>query len=152
MDFQDYQQITHLIYGYARFVDQGNFAAVGRLFQHGKIIAPAAPDGISGTQAVKDMFRNAVILRPDGTPRTQHLISNLTVSAVDRKTVHAESRLTVLQQSDSENIDILICGTYQDIFERHENAWAFSQRVISIDFSGPKNKLEKHLFNPSICD
>ena len=91
-----YRAIERLIATYAELVDDGDFAAVGRLLSDATFTAGAG--AVSGGDAIERMLRENVIVYDDGTPRTKHVTTNLAIE-VDEAAGTAMSRayFTALQ-------------------------------------------------------
>ena len=140
------QHVTALIYAYASSIDSGDYAAVGELFANGAIAyAPDAPEAeqVTGSEAVLASYEATTRLYDDGTPRSRHLTTNLTVD-VDHLfgTATANSYFTVLQQTDELPLQPIISGTYADTFHIVEGVWCFKLRVIEV---GQMGDLSQHL-------
>src|SRR5688500_13686039 len=94
-----YRAIENLLYRYAELIDAGDLAGIGELFAEGSILAPAGEQGFHGRDQVRGMYEAATRLYEDGTPRTQHNMSNVWIE-VDEAAGSARARLcfTVVQQ------------------------------------------------------
>ncbi len=74
-----YRAIQNLLSTYAERIDAGDFAGVGQLFARGEILGAGRRDqGDSGAANVKGnvIARSSLRRYPDGTPRTQHMMSS----------------------------------------------------------------------------
>ena len=80
-----YRAIERLIATYAELVDDGDFAAVGRLLSDATFTGGAG--AVSGADAIEKMLRENVIVYDDDTPRTKHLTTNLAIE-VDEEAGH----------------------------------------------------------------
>ena len=69
-----------------------------------------------------------VIIHEDGTPRTQHQITNVTVR-VDGARASARSCFTVLQVT-GQGLHPILAGEYHDRFERVDAEWRFTERIF----------------------
>ena len=79
----------------------------------------------------------------DGTPRTKHVTTNLVIDADDAAgTATARSYFTVLQQLEDFPLQPVIAGRYHDTFERVDDDWRLTERVILCDLVGD---LSRHL-------
>jgi hypothetical protein len=72
-----YRAIECLIATYAELVDDGDFAAVGRLLAEASFTGGAG--AVTGGDAIEKTLRDIVILHDDGTPRTKHVTTNLAI-------------------------------------------------------------------------
>src|ERR1039457_7315483 len=80
------------------------------------------------------MLRNTVILYDDGTPKTKHLSTNISIEVdEDARTGTARSYFTVLQSLPGLRLQPIASGRYHDRFERHDGEWVFAERRVSID-------------------
>ena len=70
-DRESSYRAERLIAIYAELVDDGDFAAVGRLLANATFTGGAG--AVSGGDAIEKMLRDNVIVYDDGTPRTKHI-------------------------------------------------------------------------------
>ncbi|WP_409467909.1 nuclear transport factor 2 family protein [Streptomyces sp. HC307] len=106
---------------------------------------PACPDAtftgsgepVSGRNAIQRMFQDTVILYDDGTPRTQHVTTNVAIE-VDEETSTAVSRsyVTVFQALPDLPLQPIARGRYRDRFERRSGQWRFVERQVRINLVG----------------
>jgi 3-phenylpropionate/cinnamic acid dioxygenase small subunit len=83
------------------------------------------------------MFHRTVIIHPDGTPRTQHVVSNLVVEvADDRASAAARSYVTVFQALPDAPLRPIAAGRYADRFVRRDDGWRFAARTVDIRLVG----------------
>ena len=134
-------EITALIHGYAELLDTGDLDGVAALFANADYGTPNQ-GRIRGTETVRKVYE-PVILYDDGTPRTKHVITNVTVTIEpDAMTASAASYFTVLQQVDDTPLQPIIAGRYHDRFECADGSWRFSERMILPDLVGD---LSRHM-------
>jgi 3-phenylpropionate/cinnamic acid dioxygenase small subunit len=133
--------IGNLIATYARLVDDGDFAGVGDLLAEATYTGSGAP--VSGRDAIVKMFEDTLIVYDDGTPRTQHVTTNLAIE-VDEQAGTATSRsyITVLQAPSDLPPRPIAAGRYHDQFERRDGRWRFTERRVRINLAGD---LSRHL-------
>ncbi|GAA4808732.1 nuclear transport factor 2 family protein [Nocardioides caeni] len=142
----DARRIEHLLYAYADAVDAGDLAAVGHLFRHGRVCGET-PDGpvtlAEGAAAVEAFYRSIVRLYDDGTPRTRHVTTNVTVeTGPEAGSATARSSYTVFQATEGLALQAIIVGRYRDTFRRVEEEWCFESRTMRADLTGD---LSQHL-------
>jgi SnoaL-like domain len=128
--------IENLIHTYAERIDAGDLAGVAELFEHGRI--EAAPGiVIEGSEQVRKLYEGSTRLYDDGTPRTRHVTTNVTIE-VDDESVAASSRsyYTVFQQTDDLPLQAIIAGRYHDTFHLVEGRWCFDTRAMFVDLKG----------------
>lgn len=132
----DSRAVENLIAEYAERVDSGDFAGVGELFADGVFIQ-AGGGRVSGHEAVERMLRDHVILYDDGTPRTQHVTTNLFVD-VDASTgsATARSNVTIFQAVGDLPLQPIAAGHYRDRFELHGSRWHFAERRADVRLIG----------------
>jgi len=125
---EDRDAITDLLHRYTYAVDDGDFEEVGRLFAHGTFYGMGDDRPQSGAEKAAAFKRN-LILYDDGTPLTQHRISNITIS-FDPKTGRASSKcyVNVLQKVADRPLEVIVACRYDDVFERISGEWQFIER------------------------
>lgn len=127
--------ICNLLYRYAELMDAARFGDIAT-----EVFSPDArfivgPAG-SPTIGVDDMlaaFEASTIRHSDGTLRTRHVISNPIVE-LDGHTDRAACRscYTVLQQTDSLPLQVILSGRYHDRFARVEGTWKLVERDYTL--------------------
>ncbi len=141
----DVHAVTALIHTYAERLDTGDLDGVAQLFEHATWGSPGRGEALRGTAQVRRGY-DGVILYEDGTPRTKHVISNVTLDVDEvMGSATARSYFTVLQAVADLPLQPIIAGRYHDAFERVEGQWRFSERVIIPDLIGD---LSHHLREP----
>lgn len=141
MDPVDAREIEGLVVRYAELVDDGDFVGVGELLGGATYRWSAAP--LVGQAEIERWFRDTLIVYPDGTPRTQHVTTNITVEpGGSPDQASARSYVTVLQAAPGEVPHVIAAGRYRDRFERQDGVWRFVERAVDIRLVGD---LSKHL-------
>ncbi len=136
----DHDAIAALVYAYAERIDAGDFEEVARLFTHGRYGMAGGP-AARGAAAVGAAL--AVVKLHDGSPRTKHVTTNLTVDIDETNgSATARSYFTVLQATATLPLQVILAGRYHDRFARLNGAWHFTERLIHIDLTG---ELREHL-------
>lgn len=137
-----HREIEALIQRYAQLIDDGDFAGLGHLFSHGRIVLEDGTVLAEGSHAVTRLYETTTRLHDDGTPRTLHLTTNVVVE-VDPDGHHARARsyFTVLQQTATVPLQPIAAGRYRDRFElptEEEGArqWRFRERMLLPLFFG----------------
>ncbi|UOZ06575.1 nuclear transport factor 2 family protein [Amycolatopsis sp. WQ 127309] len=129
----DTRAIENLIHRYASLVDAGDFAAVGELFASGSF---AGSGGVArGAPEVAGMLQSTVIRYDDGTPRTKHVTTNVSIS-VTGDTAESRAYFTVLQAVPGFPLQTIAAGSYQDTFTRSAGEWQFTERRATVDLVG----------------
>ncbi|MET7903108.1 nuclear transport factor 2 family protein [Streptomyces sp. NPDC005355] len=130
-----YRAVENLIARYAELVDDGDFAGLGSLLADATFTGSSAP--VSGRETIEKMFRDTLIVYADGTPRTQHVTTNIAIE-VDEQASTAVSRsyVTVLQALPDLPLQPIASGRYHDRFERRNGQWRFVERRVRINLVG----------------
>jgi hypothetical protein len=128
--------IASVVHEYARRIDAGDLAGVAELFADATFRAAGGPVR-RGAGELLATLRRLVILHEDGTPRTKHVVTNLTVE-VDAAagTAAARSYFTVLQATATLPLQVVIAGRYEDRFARDAAGWRFADRLVHMDLIG----------------
>jgi 3-phenylpropionate/cinnamic acid dioxygenase small subunit len=126
-------EIANLLYTYAEYMDSGDFASAADLFAHAQLRVSAEDDGIVDSDTMLSLWRGMVIVYPDGTPRTKHVVTNPIIDVDDEAgTATCRSYYTVLQQTDDFPLQVVVTGRYADRFERVDGRWRFTYRDYSM--------------------
>jgi hypothetical protein len=123
----DVDEITALIHEYAFRLDGGDLDAVAALFEHAELRSTRNDRVRRGAIEARTLY-DPVILYDDGTPRTMHQLTNVTV-VIDGAVASARSYFTVLQVTYL-GLHPILGGEYRDRFARVDGRWAFTERVF----------------------
>ena len=139
------EDILHLLNRYGFAIDTGDLDGFASLFEHGSWeMEGAAP--LIGKQSALAMLSNVKIYQ-DGTPKTKHVTSNVDFSINEAAgTASSECYVTVFQQTDEFPLQAIFSGHYFDQFERVNDSWRFTRRVIRHALVG---NMSAHLKVPS---
>lgn len=139
------REIENLLYVYAERVDAGDFEGVAELFAHGRILGSpdAGPDTTwEGRERVLELYRASVQLHA-GSPRTRHVTTNAIIEIDDdAQGASARSSYLVFQQVGDAPLQPIVCGRYDDRFQRIDGRWCFDTRIMIVDHAGD---LRRHL-------
>ena len=130
--------IEKLVFRYAERIDQGDFEGVGELFAEAEISVEGSAAVTRGREAVRELYETTTRRYPDdGTPKTKHLTTNLIIE-VDEAAARATCRsyFTVIQQTPSLPLQIIITGRYRDTFVCADGVWRFAARHMILDQFG----------------
>ncbi len=135
------QQVLNLLYRYAEYIDSGDLVGASELFRHARI---KSTHGELGPEEVLALWRELIIIYPDGTPRTKHVITNANIDVDEAAGVATcRSYYTVFQQLEGFALQPIIAGRYHDSFEYVDESWRWSFRDYSlVDLIGD---LSQHL-------
>lgn len=154
MENNSYQQICNLLYRYAELMDSGDLTSAASLFEHAAIKNGSADNKPRNHKSILAIWQKMVILYPDGTPSTRHLINNPIIEIdEDNGTATCRSCYTVLQCTDKLPLQIIASGRYHDEFARMNGQWRFASRDYSLlDMRGDMSQhLNFHQFvQPSV--
>lgn len=136
----DRAQITGLVLAYARLLDAGDFDGVAALFEHATWRSAAHGTVLRGAGEVRTAYDR--IRLHDGSPRTKHLITNLSIDvAPGGESASAHCYFTVLQGIvPGEPIEITVAGQYFDELVKVEGAWRFADRLFVVDLEGDQRR------------
>ncbi len=131
---EDREEILTLLHEYCFRLDAGDLDGVAALFANAEMGATTHARRLRGMAAVRTNY-DGVILYADGTPCTQHCLTNTTVrfdpdgdGDIDR----AESRcyFMVLQSLPDFALQPILAGEYRDRFARFDGRWQYAERII----------------------
>jgi 3-phenylpropionate/cinnamic acid dioxygenase small subunit len=126
-----HREIEALLHRYAEAIDAGDFDAVGALFAHGTVCAPDGTPIAEGAAAVTRLYETTTRRHEDGTPKTRHIVTNVTVERdTDSNRASVRSRFTVYQATDALPLQPIIVGDYEDDVELVDDRWVFRRRVM----------------------
>jgi hypothetical protein len=125
----DVTEITALIHEYAFRLDAGDFDGVADLFAHAELRSTRHDRVRRGVVEARALY-DSVVVHDDGTPRTMHQLTNVTVSVdTDGERAGARSYFAVLQVTGS-GLHPILAGEYRDRFARLDGHWQFTERVF----------------------
>jgi uncharacterized protein (TIGR02246 family) len=130
----DREAIVALVGAYAERLDAGDLDGVARLFEDGAFCSAQPGTVRRGADEVRRMY-DPVILYDDGTPRTKHVLGNISVS-VDGADATASCTFTVMQEAPGRPLRPVLAGRYVDRFTRADDGWRFEERVVHPDLVG----------------
>ena len=126
----DRDEIVALIHEYAFRIDAGDLDGVAALFAHAELRSTRHDRVLRGAQEARTLY-DQVIIYDDGTPRTMHQLTNVTITiASDGGTATARCYFTVLQVT-AQGLHPTLAGEYRDRFARVDGAWRFAERVFA---------------------
>jgi hypothetical protein len=123
----DVEEITALVHEYAFRLDRGDLDGVAELFAHAELRSTRNDRVLRGAGDARTLY-DPVIIYDDGTPRTMHQLTNVSVQ-LDGPTAQARTYFTVLQVTGLGLHPILV-GEYRDRFARVDGRWAFTERIF----------------------
>lgn len=124
--------ITNLLYRYAECIDTGDLEGAAALFRHARVKVLSAGDAL-GEAGLLAMWRQSIILYPDGTPRTKHVVTNPILEIdEDAGSATCRSYYTVVQGVEGHPLQIVASGRYHDVFERVDGTWRYCERDYSL--------------------
>ena len=133
------REILKLMNDYCYAIDSGDLKTFGEIIRHAEWIAEGKKPG-------KESQSN-LILYPDGTPRTKHTLSNISIEVdEDKGFAKAHSYVTVYQQTDELPLQAIFSGDYFDEFKCVDGSWRFTRREIRNSLIG---NMSAHLKVPS---
>jgi 3-phenylpropionate/cinnamic acid dioxygenase small subunit len=137
MTWESHRAIERLLYRYARCVDLARWDEIGELFTHGQVRASTSDEVSRGAAEVASRWASANKVHHDGTPRTRHLLTNVTIDVDEEPGIAAaESYFMVFQATDRIPLQPIAGGRYTDRFRRVDGIWWFDDRYIQVDQEG----------------
>lgn len=134
----DESDILNLVHLYAEYLDTGQPDLAADLFEHATVKIFDGEGGVIDSAGLREFWTNMVIVYPDGTPRTKHIVTNpiLEVDAT-MGTATCRTYYTVFQQAEGFALQPIVSGRYADEFSKVDGRWRFSHRNYSMmDFVG----------------
>jgi len=129
-----YIEILNLIYRYPELIDGGDFAGIGKMFEHATIVFEG-PGGsvsteVSGSAAIQANYEQNTRRYPDdGTPHTRHTITNPIVEIdEDAGTAVCRYYITVFQRTDEFPLAPVWSNRYEDRLRRVDGVWRIEHR------------------------
>jgi hypothetical protein len=130
--------IPALLTEYCARMDVGDFAGVGALFAHATWRNAQDPSSVvaRGAAEIEQLLRRSIRLY-DGSPREQHIISNVVVEVdADGSGATARSVYLVLMAAPGFPLQATGAGRYVDRFRRDGARWQFADRLFVQDLRG----------------
>jgi hypothetical protein len=131
------------VHDYATRLDAGDLDGVAALFARAELRFTRNDRVLQGSTEARTLYE-LVILYEDGTPRTMHQISNVTVE-IEGETARARSYFTVLQVT-GQGLHPILAGEYRDRFACAHGSWHFVERVFDPRLIGD---LSRHMRSTS---
>lgn len=122
------EAITALIHEYAFRLDRGDLDGVAALFARAELRSTRSDQVRRGAAEARTLY-DPVIIYADGTPRTMHQLTNVTVT-VDGANATARTYFTVLQVTRL-GLHPILAGEYRDRFAFADGGWHFTERVFA---------------------
>lgn len=118
--------ILNELYQFAEHFDAGRFKEALGQFRHGKFLL--GQGRLVGPSEMAQIWQQSLILQ-GGVPCTRHVITNpiLTIDKIAGRAT-CRSVYTVYQQTDAFPLQVVLCGRYDDVFRKIDDAWRFVQR------------------------
>jgi 3-phenylpropionate/cinnamic acid dioxygenase small subunit len=131
-----HRAIEKLIFTYAELVDSGDLAGLGLLLADATYAGGSG--SVHGRDAIEKMFRTILIIYGNGTPRTKHVTTNVSIEVDEAAdTATSKAYFTVLQAvPEVLPLQIIASGTYNDSFQRRDGQWSFVERRVRVDLLG----------------
>jgi ketosteroid isomerase-like protein len=120
-------EITALIHEYAAKLDAGDLDGVAAMFEHAELGSTRHERRLRGGAEARTNY-DGVIFYDDGTPKTLHQITNVSVQVLGTAAT-ARSCFTVLQVT-GQGLHPILAGEYHDRFELADGAWRFAERIF----------------------
>jgi len=137
MDLADKTAIERLIAQYARNVDLGRYADLGKMFTHGRITANRREEPLEGAQAVQAFYSGTNRIHDDGTAKTHHIVTNLEFGDTPRPDrIEVRACFVVFQATPKLPLQPIACGRYADVFQKLDGDWRYLSKHIEVTLVG----------------
>ncbi len=136
----DRDEIAALVYRYAELLDGGDLDGVVCLFADATWRSAATGAVLRTPEEIRAVYDRIMLY--DGTPKTRHLMNNLTIDLVDGAD-EATGRCcyTVLQGIEpGAPIQTIVAGRYHDRYRRGPDGWQFADRLFFVDLPGDQSR------------
>jgi 3-phenylpropionate/cinnamic acid dioxygenase small subunit len=136
----DREEITALVHRYAELLDGGDLHGVVDLFAHATWRSDATGAVLRTREEIRAVYERIILY--DGTPKTRHLMNNLTVDLIDgADEASGRCYYTVLQGGEPGTpIQVILSGRYHDRYRRGPDGWEFADRLFIIDLVGDQSR------------
>ena len=134
----DYFAIQNLINSYFQRVDAGDFDGCGALFKNADVHYPSSKMTISkDPKAVAELMRSYVKLYGETqSPLTRHHSGNIMIERAGPNEAKAQCSAIIFQGTPDLPFQAIGEASYNDIFTKSDQIWAFTRREISLNFMG----------------
>jgi 3-phenylpropionate/cinnamic acid dioxygenase small subunit len=132
----DRDEISALVHRYAELLDGGDMDGVVALFAAATWRSDATGAVLQTPEEIRAVYDRIELY--DGTPKTRHLMNNLTIDLVDgADEASGRCYYTVLQGLEAgAPIQIILSGRYHDRYRRGPDGWEFADRLFIVDLAG----------------
>ncbi len=126
----DFAAISALLNEYAQRLDAGDLDGVAELFSGAEVRSTRHDRVLRGATDVRTLY-DPVILYDDGTPRTVHQLTNVSIEVGENgASASARCYFTVLQVT-AQGLHPILAGEYRDEFARVDGVWRFAAREFA---------------------
>lgn len=133
----DERAIEKILFRYARCVDSADWEGLGELFRYGQVLTEGTDTVTVGSEAVSEVWRTVNQVYPDGTLRTQHVITNVIVDVSDEgDSATADAYFMVFQATPQLPLQPIVGGRYEDTFHKIDDVWWYKQMKIHVRLVG----------------
>lgn len=135
------REIANLVHGLAEAIDDGDHDRIERLFGDATFQLGEHEPRVGGA-AFRRVIERSAIHYEDGTPRTQHVVSNLQIDVdEDAGTARSRAYVTVLQALPDFPLQVVLAGRYADQFARDgAGRWRWVARRMRITHVGDTSR------------
>ncbi len=151
MRFEDYHAIHTLLTRYTYIMDAGDFQALEDIFARCALylpgdIEPSSTDG----KGFRELWEKWNIIYPDtGTPRTRHVLTNISIQIESDDSASSQSYFTVFQSLPDFPLQAICAGAYHDRFSKTPSGeWVFLERREVVDQLGDLSRHLKMAYQP----
>ena len=117
------EEAEQLLARYAELIDAADFDGLADLLADAVLVTDDGTVIATGREEIRELYASTNRVHPDGTLRTQHVITNVIVEALDGERVGVRARFTVLQATDALALQPIVAGRYDDVMARVGGRW-----------------------------
>ena len=140
MSWQAHEEIRTLLGTWCELMDAGDWAGLGELFAHGRVVDDRGRLIAAGQEQVTSLWTLMVRLY-DGSPCTRHLVSGPIIEIRDTAAT-CRSSFLVSQKVPGGELRLIAAGRYVDRLNVRNGRWTFTERMFFLDQEGD---LSEHL-------
>lgn len=133
-DERSIREISNLVYRFGYCLDKADFEGIGDLLAHSTfgsdLLGRAA---FRGKDEVVEQFRRTS--PAEGVRRTKQIYSNMIVD-LNGEQATAMCNFLVLQATETLPLQPIVCGHFEDSFERVDGVWRFTERYNVVELMG----------------
>lgn len=146
-DERSIREISNLVYRFGYCLDKADFEGIGDLLAYATfgsdLLGRAA---FRGKNEIVEQFRRTS--PAEGVRRTKQIYSNMIVDLAGEQAT-AMCNFLVLQATETLPLQPIVCGHFEDSFERVDGGWRFTERYNVVELVG---NMSERLYEGTLPD